>query len=103
MACNSLTFMANRFTAARCVCSSREGLHALLWNSQHCCRQVWPDALVVLQMLSERCDLLKSIFRFYALHSQLQKDKRTFGIDTTQWQVCRHALWCHLVQSESTH
>ena len=27
MACNSLTFMANRFTAARCVCSSPEGWH----------------------------------------------------------------------------
>jgi hypothetical protein len=55
--------------------------------------QVWEDVLVVLKMLSERMCLLKSIFRFYALHSQLQKDKRTFGIDTTQWQVRRKIRW----------
>ena len=48
----------------------------------------WKDAQSVICLLTEHCAEIKSIYRYYALHSLPKKDRRTFGVTGSQWLVC---------------
>jgi hypothetical protein len=47
----------------------------------------WRDAQAVVELLTEHCADVKSIYRYYALHSLPKKDRRTFGVTGSQWLV----------------
>ena len=51
---------------------------------------LWKDKLECYQVLNENVALIKSCFRFYLLHGIYKKDKRNFGVNSTQFHsFCR--------------
>ena len=51
----------------------------------------------VLQLLSQSITTIKLVFRFYMLHSIYKKDKRSFGMNSSQFQA--FAKDCRLNQA----